>query len=125
MNGTLIPIFGIIFVIGLPIIGSLLFVHKLAEGKHKERLAMIEKGIIVDDSDKSERRASKYNALRNGLVMIGLAIGALAGIVVNSFCNTWEGEFLIFVMAVLGGGIAFVIYFFIARKMQKEEKPLE
>lgn len=118
MEEILIPIFGMVFVVALPVVLLILFAQKVNQAKHAERMAMIEKGIVIEEP---EKQVNRYNALRNGLLMIGLALGAIAGILLNTFFNTWEGEFLIFVLAVLGGGIAFVVYFFIAKKMQKEE----
>lgn len=113
-----IPFFGMIFVIALPVVSALILAYKINQSKHAERMAMIDKGIVIEEP---EKKVNKYNALRNGLLMIGLSIGAIVGLLVNRLLDVWEGGFLIFILSILGGGIAFVIYFFIARKMQKEE----
>ncbi|MDR1623976.1 MAG: hypothetical protein LBS04_03280 [Tannerellaceae bacterium] len=113
-----IAVLGIIFGIALPIV-SVVLGYKVSQSKHAERMAMIEKGIVIEEP---EKKANKFSALRNGLLMIGLSLGAIAGLSINRYFEIWEGSFLIFILALLGGGIAFVIYFFIARKMQREER---
>jgi hypothetical protein len=117
MIGGIIPVLAMIFVITLPVIGGLLLA-KINQAKHAERMAMIEKGITVEEP---EKKVNQFNELRNGLLMIGLSLGAIAGLSINRYFFIWEGSFLVFILALLGGGIAFVIYFFIARKMQREE----
>ncbi|MDR1202948.1 MAG: hypothetical protein LBL58_15140 [Tannerellaceae bacterium] len=112
-----IQVLAMIFVITLPVIGGLLLA-KINQSKHAERMAMIEKGVVIEEP---EKKVNKFDALRNGLLMIGLSLGAIAGLSINRYFYIREGGFLIFILAILGGGIAFVIYFFIARKMQREE----
>jgi hypothetical protein len=109
---------GMLFFAIFPAMGALLLAHKTNQAKHAERMAMIEKGIVVEEP---ERKVNRFNALRNGLLMIGLSLGAIAGLSINRFFDIWEGGFLIFILAILGGGIAFIVYFFIARNMQREE----
>jgi ABC-type Fe3+-siderophore transport system permease subunit len=122
IGGIWIPILGIIagiaFIAAFPVTAALLLAQKTNQAKHAERMAMIEKGVLLEEP---EKKANKYSALRNGLLMIGLALGAIAGLSINRYFFIWEGGFLVFILALLGGGIAFVIYFFIARKMQREE----
>ncbi|MDH6307023.1 hypothetical protein M2459_003704 [Parabacteroides sp. PF5-5] len=115
----LIPIAGMIFVIALPVVVIAMLAHKTEQAKHAERLAMIEKGIIIE---KPQKVINRYNALRNGLLMVGLSVGAICGVVINRLLHAWEGGFLIFVLAVLGGGIAYICYFFLARKMQRGDE---
>jgi hypothetical protein len=112
-----IPVLAMIFVMMLPVIGGLLLA-KINQTKHSERMAMIEKGVVIEEPGK---KVNKFDALRNGLLMIGLSLGAIAGLSINRYFDIWEGSFLVFILAILGGGIAFIIYFFIARKMQREE----
>lgn len=109
---------GMITCIVIPVIALVWLSYQMNKNKNAERLAMIEKGIVIEEP---EKRANKYNALRNGLLMVGLAIGGCIGVFVNMLINSWEGGFLIGVFTLLGGGAGFVIYFFMARKMQKAE----
>lgn len=114
-----VPIVAIVFAVGLPIVVFAVIIYKNQQTKHNERMAMIEKGMILEEP---ERKVSKYNALRNGLLMIGLAIGAIIGMFIETSLSRWQESFLTLIMTILGGGIAFIVYFFLARKIEQGEK---
>ena len=70
----------------------------------------------------SKNYPDKFNALRNGLLMIGLALGAIGGIYLDdTMPHDWAG-FSVVIFTVLGGGIAYLAYFFIVLKMLEKEK---
>lgn len=121
MNETLIVVVSVVCAVGLPVITGLILGYQSMRNRHEQRMNMIDKGIILEEP---ERKANRYPALRNGLVMIGLALGILFGILMYpAFPNMdgWE-ELIIPMMAILFGGIAFIIYFFLSYKMQKKER---
>ena len=122
MEEWLNPLVAIICAVGLPVLLLMILVIRTTRTKHEERMAMIEKGIVLEEP---ERKTNKFNALRNGLLMIGLALGAVAGIFFDSSLsaasNDWAG-FSVVIFTVLGGGIAYLIYFFIVLKMMEKEK---
>lgn len=119
MEDVVVPLVAIICSVGLPVLVLIIYAVKTTQAKHEERMAMIEKGIILEEP---EKKANRFNALRNGLLMIGLALGALAGVFLNdSFPYDWGG-FSVVVFTILGGGIAYLIYFFILLKMMEKEK---
>lgn len=119
MENWLIPLVAIICAVGLPVLLLMILVIRVTRTKHEERMAMIEKGIVLEEP---ERKTNKFNALRNGLLMIGLALGAMAGIFFgDSMSYDWEG-FSVVIFTVLGGGIAYLVYFFIVMKMMEKEK---
>ena len=76
MESWLIPLVAIVCAVGLPVVLLIVLVVRTTRTKHEERMAMIEKGIVLEEP---ERKANKFNALRNGLLMIGLALGAISG----------------------------------------------
>ncbi|MDR1981182.1 MAG: hypothetical protein LBQ39_06135 [Tannerellaceae bacterium] len=123
----LIPIVAIICVFGIPAVVIAILSWKRQESKHTERMAMIEKGIVSEELEKPEKRAKKYTGLRNGLLMIGLALGLMAdstfdvGAGWHGF-DGWHGHAEFPVFAILGGGIAFVIYFLIVYRMEKNKE---
>ena len=54
--------------------------------------------------------------------MIGLALGAIGGIYLDdTMPHDWAG-FSVVIFTVLGGGIAYLAYFFIVLKMLEKEK---
>lgn len=118
MEDWLVPVVGCICVIGLPMVMAIVVLVKSIQAKHAERMAMIDKGVVLEEP---EKRTNKYNALRNGLLLIGLAIGAMAGMWIGNYMNNWQGDFMIFIFTVLGGGISFIIYFFVVRYMQEKD----
>ena len=120
MSGLLIPIVAIICTIGLPILIISIIVYKSVQTKHQEKLAMIEKGMILQEP---EKRTNKYTALRNGLLLVGLAVGAMIGLGISEtwLRDSFAGDFMIAVMTILFGGIAFLAYFFMIRSMQKQD----
>jgi len=120
MSGLLIPIVAIICTIGLPVLVISIIVYKNVQTKHQEKLAMIEKGMILQEP---EKRTNKYTALRNGLLLVGLAVGAMIGLGISEtwLRDSFAGDFMIAVMTILFGGIAFLAYFFMIRSMQKQD----
>ena len=120
MSGLLIPIVAIICTIGLPILVISIIVYKSVQTKHQEKLAMIEKGMILQEP---EKRTNKYTALRNGLLLVGLAVGAMVGLGISEtwLRDSFAGDFMIAIMTILFGGIAFLAYFFMIRGMQKQD----
>ena len=124
MEGLLIPLLAIICTIGLPILLVSLIVYKSVQTKHQEKLAMIEKGIVLQDPEKP---VNLYTALRNGLLLVGLAVGAMLGLFISEtwLRDSYAGDFMIAIMTILFGGIAFLSYFFIIRSMQKKDNTPE
>ena len=120
MSGLLITIVAIICTIGLPILVISIIVYKSVQTKHQEKLAMIEKGMILQEP---EKRTNKYTALRNGLLLVGLAVGAMIGLGISEtwLRDSFAGDFMIAIMTILFGGIAFLAYFFMIRSMQKQD----
>ena len=120
MSGLLIPIVAIICTIGLPILIISIIVYKSVQTKHQEKLAMIEKGMILQEP---EKWTNKYTALRNGLLLVGLAVGAMIGLGISEtwLRDSFAGDFMIAIMTILFGGIAFLAYFFMIRSMQKQD----
>ncbi|MDD2437618.1 MAG: hypothetical protein PHG27_05850 [Massilibacteroides sp.] len=120
LAGLLIPIVAIVCSIGLPIIMIIILGVQAQRGRHAERIAMIEKGVVLEEP---EKKANRYPALRNGLVMIGLSLGLIIGLLVEPYLPNYGDYFSLGIPAftILFGGIGFVIYFFFSRKMQEKE----
>ncbi len=120
LEDTLIPIVAIVFAVGLPIIMVIILGVQAQKGRHAERLAMIEKGVVLEEP---EKKANRYHALRNGLVMVGLALGLIIGLFVDPYLPNYGKCFSLGIPAftILFGGIGFIIYFFFSRKAQEKE----
>ena len=121
-EGIIIPVLGILCAIALPLILVILSVYWTVTSKHKEKMAMIERGIAPDEN-MPELKPNRYSSLRNGLLMIGLAIGTIAGIfLARTMREEYEMFLIIVAMIVVCGGIAFTSYFFISKKLMEQEE---
>lgn len=121
-ENIIIPVLGILCAIALPLILVILSVYWTVTSKHKEKMAMIERGIAPDENA-SDRQPNRYGSLRNGLLMIGLAIGTIAGIfLARTMREEYEMFLIIVAMIVVCGGIAFTSYFFISKKLMEQEE---
>lgn len=121
-EGIIIPVLGILCAIALPLILVILSVYWTVTSKHKEKMAMIERGIAPDENA-PESKPNRYGSLRNGLLMIGLAIGTIAGIfLARTMREEYEMFLIIVAMIVVCGGIAFTSYFFISKKLMEQEE---
>ena len=88
--------------------------------RKKERMAMMEKGI--DASVFITKNKSDYS-LKYGLLLVGVALGILIGNILSnmpSFIDVQEAAY--FSMIFLFGGLALVIYHFLAKKQIKEDE---
>lgn len=115
---------GVVGAIVIPVTLGFVAVQTYLKNRGKERLAMIDKGIVPEEIEKPEKRTNRYPALRNGLLLIGIALGIIFGVIIGPVMVIGEDfiDITIFTMAILFGGIAFVIYFFLARSMELKEK---
>jgi len=116
----LIPIVAIVCAVGLPIIMIIILGVQAQRGRHAERLAMIEKGVVLEEP---EKKANRYPALRNGIVMIGLSLGLILGLFFDPYIPQISRYVSLAIPAftILFGGIGFVVYFFFSRRMQEKE----
>lgn len=121
MENLLVPIVAIVCAVGLPIIMIIILGVQAQRGRHAERLAMIEKGAVLEEP---EKKANRYPALRNGIVMIGLSLGLIIGLFVEPYMPNYSDFFSLGIPAftILFGGIGFVAYFFFSRSMQQKER---
>ena len=85
--------------------------------RHKERMALIEKG-----SDLSQFYAKKKNAsapLKYALLFIGFALGLLIGFILDMYTKI-PSEVAYFSMIFLFGGISLLTYYLIKSKLHKD-----
>ena len=88
--------------------------------RKKERMSMLEKGVDASVFFTPKKRNSY--ALKYGLLLIGVALGILIGnILATTSAFMYEKEAAYFSMIFLFGGLALVIYYFMAKKMVNDE----
>lgn len=123
-EGFWIPVLGIICAVGMPVLLAVMASYMTIKSKHEEKMAMIDKGIVMEEVARPERKPSRYNTLRNGIFMIGLSLGVIVGMFVNLSIDSSNDWFYLLVPAItiLFGGISFVFYFFLSRYLMEKER---
>ena len=118
--GELVAVLAVIGIFILPVAALGIGWVVLLRNRHEERIKMIEKGVILEEP---EKKANRYPALRNGLFMVGLAIGLILGMFVAPYVPENDFNFLVIpVFSVLFGGFGFIVYFALSRKLQVKER---
>ena len=87
--------------------------------RRKERLALIEKG---QSASIFETKKNMPTVLKWGMLFIGIGVGIIIGRILALYTAMGEEESF-FSMVFLCGGIALVIYHFIARNIEKKDPP--
>ena len=118
--GILVPI----FLFG----GAAAVLWKYFEGRHKERMAMIDKGVNpADFKGVSIFRLFRSNVLNNlkwGLLFLFVGLGLIAGQQLYRILDIPE-EAAVFGSIFILGGLGLILFYFIASKKIKENQPDE
>lgn len=122
MEGVLalfIPIFAILASVALPVIVALILIFKKISSTHKERMGMIQQGIIPPNEPKQKRIPNRYRSLRNGLILLWLGLGLILSFVTVNNLGTYENKFLIVIaIIVLFLGLGYLSFFMITTKIK-------
>ena len=119
MEVFIIPVISIICAVGLPMVFLILISIKTIQAKHEERMAMIAQGMIPEFP---EKKANRFTALRNGILLASIGLGALVGPLISRlFLDDWALELYLIIFPILFAGIGYLIYFFIVKRMEKNE----
>lgn len=109
------------FTFGMPIVLVWIILEfRKNKNHHNERMALISQGIIPEDEELKVKKApNRFISLRNGIVLIGLAIGIMVGFFTSMGMNlSDESAFWVYSSSILMFlGIGYLVYFFIARSL--------
>lgn len=126
----LIPIVAILCAVGLPIATGLVIGLNAIRNEHRERMGLIEQGIIPPNKTKQKSNPNRLVSLRNGIVLIALGIGIIVGFLCSEYLVIGHGnEFWVTGASVVFFlGIGYLVYFLATRNMffgpQQEENEL-
>lgn len=128
MNELWIPVLGIVFAIGLPIVAAWVVAMEWIKSRKEERMGLINQGIIPQDLPRSRKKAdpNRMVSLRNGIVLIALGIGIIVGFLCSEHLAIgWGNEFWVTGASVVFFlGLGYLAYFLVVQKMphlQQEE----
>ena len=98
---------------------------KYFEGRHQERMVMIDKGVNPADFKSAAPirlwQGSVLSNLKWGLLFVFSGIGLLVGQQLEYYFGFHEGA-AVFGSILITGGLALIIFYFIAAKKLKEKK---
>jgi 4-amino-4-deoxy-L-arabinose transferase-like glycosyltransferase len=105
--------------------GAAAVLWKYFEGRHKERMAMIDKGVNPADFKSTPTfrlwQGSVLSNLKWGLLLVFAGIGLLVGQQLEYYFGFHE-ESAVFGSILITGGLALIIFYLIATKKLKEKK---
>ncbi len=115
----LIPIVAILCAVGLPIATGLVIGLNAIRNEHRERMGLIEQGIIPPHNTKQKSNPNRLVSLRNGIVLIALGIGIIVGFFCSEYLAIGQGNqfWVTGASVVFFLGVGYLIYFLVTRKM--------
>jgi len=96
----------------------ILIIHLRNKMKHREKIAMIEKGLDISTSVKNINSLNQI--LMWGALLFGLGLGLLIGYILSIVCDLNQNA-IIPIMAILFGGISLIVYYNYNKKNEKTE----
>ncbi|CAN5372430.1 hypothetical protein BH23BAC1_BH23BAC1_12330 [soil metagenome] len=94
-------------------------VYIIISARNKERIALIEKG--ADASIFKTGSTGKMDALKFGILFIGISLGLLAGHILVRVVDQIEPPVAYFSMVFLFGGLGLITYYSIVKRMKLPE----
>ena len=114
----IIAMLALLLAVGLPILTTLLIGLESVKSKHREKMGLINQGIIPPDTVKVKSNPNRYVSLRNGIVLISLGVGLFVGYFASLKLATQDNQ-VFYIMAstvVLFLGVGYLAYFVVTRK---------
>lgn len=114
-----IAIIAILSTIALPIAGGTIIWLTSVKNKHKERMGLVNQGIIPPDIPKRRATPNRILSLRNGIVLLSVGIGAITGLVIGKYLLGLDEDSMFWAFSasvVIFLGLGYLIYFFVSKK---------
>lgn len=115
---TIVAVTAVLSIFALPLITALILIFKKLNSTHKERMGLIQQGIIPPNQTKRKSTPNRYRSLRNGVILIALGIGLIVGFAGTNYLIIGEDNPFLFLAAsvVLFLGIGYLVFFLITRR---------
>lgn len=126
MIDELVPVIAILSTIALPVVVGLILGAKKLGAEHKERMGLINQGIIPPDATKKKTTPNRFVSLRNGIILVALGIGIIVGFLCSEYLIIGRhNEFWMIASSIVFFlGLGYLAYFFVTKNMlfPKEEE---
>jgi len=99
-------------------------IFKIAQLKSKERLAMIEKGMAPSQADATPKKRND-NSLKNGLLMVGIAVGLMAGYILDEILDIATFPAYASMILIFGGGMLLYYHKMISKKEAEQKADID
>lgn len=118
-NDSVVAIIAIISIFGAPFIAATILGINWMRSRHKERMGLINQGIIPPNEPKRKRNPNRFVSLRNGIVLVALGIGIIVGFLCGEYLVIGQdNEFWMIASSIVFFlGIGYLVYFFVTRNM--------
>ena len=123
MDDNLTGLVAILSAVALPIVAGLILGYQFITSRHRERMGLINQGIIPPETSKKKSDPNRMVSLRNGIVLVSLGIGVIAGILsIENLVLDNSSKFFVMTAAILVFlGIGYLAYFFLSQKIERKD----
>ena len=123
MDDNFIGLVAILSAVTLPIVAGLIVGYQFIASRHRERMGLINQGIIPPETSKKKSDPNRMVSLRNGIVLVSLGIGVIVGILsIENLVLEDSVKFFVMASAILVFlGIGYLVYFFLSQKIEKKD----
>ena len=123
MDDNFIGLVAILSAVALPIVAGLILGYQFIASRHRERMGLINQGIIPPETSKKKSDPNRMVSLRNGIVLVSLGIGVIVGILsIENLVLEDSVKFFVMASAILVFlGIGYLVYFFLSQKIEKKD----
>lgn len=114
------PLIIVVFLIG----GATIVAYTYFSSRHKEHMAMIEKGLKPADykglAFSLGTKADPLGSLKWGLLAVFIGLGFFTGLAMHEFAKLQRS--FSFALMLIFGGVGLIVFYFIASKKMKEQE---
>lgn len=113
----LVAVIAVVSIFALPLITALVLIYKKVDTVHKERMGLIQQGIIPPKISKRKENPNRYISLRNGVILVAIGVGITVGVIGIETLEIAVSNPFMFTTAstLLFLGIGYLVFFFITK----------
>ncbi len=108
----------IMFIISATVFGIFYLFYST---RHKERMAIIEKGLDANALNLKTKRSWKKTSLSTGIFLISLGLGFILAVIISGYFRL-NDKLSVIVCTFIMGGAGLVVNYFILRHIEKHEE---